>query len=577
MNRIVTFKDYLQKNFGFSMQRIPFDPGLSCPHREKDGSGGCAFCAENGSRARHLTAAMPLDEQLKRGMDYVRIRYDAKPPYIAYFQAFTGTNADVQTLRRIYYSVLNQAEFKMVILATRPDCLPEETLDLIEEIASEYETWVELGVQTANDGTLDRINRGHHFSAVRDAVVRLHERGIKTAAHVILGLPGETTEDFLNTAKKLAELPFSGVKVHHLLVLKNTKMEKMYKDGLVQPMGEYEYANALALFLRELPEDWVVMRFCADAAQEELIAPCWWMDKTAFTDMFLKMYESGEISPDCMKAVRTQDGSYTFYHPRYKQHFHSVAGAWEESTRKYLQPCRIEERLKSGKNASILDVGFGMGFNVCSAVELAEQIPGKQKLYITTLEADPAALEAALRLPERRGREIVRALLEHGHYDSPHASVDLIRGDARESVFYIYAHFDYIFLDGFTPDSNPELWTSDFLAKLKDLLKDDGLIASYCGAFPFKGALIENGFRIYESKPFGRRRGGTVASRQEMPWLPPIMEKDFLVATKSTAGIPYRDPGLKSSREEILAGRVAEVAKKRADGMPKWFRNKENP
>lgn len=574
MNTIKTLKEYFVERYGTAVQRIPLDLGLSCPHRDPEGRGGCAFCSPDGSRAQHLHAGMTLEEQVERGVAYVRSRYHSDPPYAAYFQAFTSTNAPAEELREIYRRALSLAPFNTVIISTRPDCLPPETVEVIAELADRYDVWVELGVQTANNDTLDYIGRGHHFDAVQDAASRLHERGIKVSAHVILGLPGETPDDYLRTARKLAKLPFSGIKVHNLLVLKGTKIERMFRDGEVVPMNEYEYATVLALFLRELPDGWIVMRLCADAPRDEIAAPDWWMNKSAFTDMFLKMFASGEISPDCMKAVRTEDGSYTFYHPRYRQHFHSTAGAWEESSRKYLQPCGIAERLKSGKNASILDVGFGMGFNVCSAVELAESIEGKTKLYITTLEADPTALDAAQRLPERRGAEIVRSLAEHGFYESPSARVELMLGDARDSIRYLAARFDYIFLDGFTPDTNPELWTVDFLARLKDRLKPDGLLASYCGAYPFKGALLELGFHLYESKPFGRRRGGTVAALDSAPFLPPVPEKDVLIATKSTAGTPYRDPLLRWTRDEILRDRVEHVAKLRSRGVPKWYKDK---
>ncbi len=571
MNKIVTLKDYFIRKYGFPIQRIPVDLGLSCPHRG-EGGGGCAFCSDDGSRARHLKAGMLLREQVARGVEYVSGRYGAKPPYALYFQAFTATNADAATLRKLYDDVLGMAEFNTVIIATRPDCLPEETVDLIAELNERYDVWVELGVQTANDDTLDLINRGHHFDAVRSAVTRLHERGIKVAAHVILGLPGESSGDYLRTARKLAALPFSGIKVHNLLILKGTRMERMFSDGQVVPMSEYEYANELAAFLRELPEGWIVMRLCADAPEQEIAAPNWWMGKSAFTDMFLKMYESGDVSPDCMKAVRTGDGSYTFYHPKYRQHFHSTAGAWEESEKKYLQPCGVKSRLESGKNASILDVGFGMGFNVCAAVELAESLKGNSRIYITSLEADESAIDAALRLPERKGYGIVRSLKETGKYESRRAYVEILHGDARESVRYLSSHFDYIFLDGFTPDTNPELWTIDFLEKLKDRLKPEGFLASYCGAYPFKGALLKLGFHLYESKPFGRRRGGTVAALDSAPILPPMGEKEILIATKSTAGTPYRDPLLRWSREEILADRVRHVAELRAQGMPKWYK-----
>ena len=571
MNKIISFREYFQRKYGAPVQRIPVDAGFSCPNRIH--RHGCAFCGADGSRAAHLAPGLEIREQIRRGIDYVTRRYNAKPPYALYFQAFTGTYAPAEQIRKLYSEALECADFNTLIIATRPDCLPPETVELLAEFNQKYEVWIELGVQTANDDTLDRIGRGHHFSAVEDAVKRLHEHGIRTAAHVILGLPGETEEDFLRTADALAKLPFSGIKTHNLLILKDTPMERMFHAGKVHPMDEYEYANALAGFLRRLPEEWIVMRLCADASPEKIIAPHWWMDKSQFTDMFLRMYGSGETSPDCMKAVRTGDGSYTFYHPEFRQHFHSTAGAWEESAKKYLEPCGIGEALRNGRDISILDVGFGMGFNVCSAAELAKSISGNAKLSITTLEYDKNTLSAALRLPERKGAEIVRSLKETGSYESGNISVRLLLGDARQTVSDLPGEsFDAVFLDGFTQEMNPELWTLDFIGKLKMLMKPDALLTSYCGAYPLKGALIQLGFHLYETRPFGRRRGGTAAALQSHPDLDPMAEKELLIAEKSTAGVPYRDPELNWTREKILADRVRRVAELRAQGMPKWYR-----
>ena len=333
MKQIRTLKSYFQKEYGTPLQRIPLDAGFLCPNRNPDGSGGCTFCPGDGSRAQHLKPGMSLADQVRSGIAFANSRYGAEPPYAAYFQAYTTTNGPVEQLKKMFREVLAMADFPCVIVATRPDCLPQEVIDFLAELAVDREVWVELGVQTANDKTLEAINRGHDFSAVQKIVPKLSGRGIKVAAHVILGLPGETFDDFRNTAYQLSKLPFSGVKTHNLLVYRNTPMEKLLKAGKLKPMNEYEYAEALAEFLRILPDEWIVMRLCADAPEEELAIRNWWMEKGAFTDMFLKMYESGNIAPDCMKAVRTADGSYTFYHPGYRQHFHSVAGAREESVK----------------------------------------------------------------------------------------------------------------------------------------------------------------------------------------------------------------------------------------------------
>ena len=172
-------------------------------------------------------------------------------------------------MRRYYSEVLSLADFRLMIVSTRPDCLGDGVLDLLCEFQQRCDVWVELGVQTSSEKTLQLIRRGHTFEDVRTAARRLAERGIKGAAHVIIGLPGEGTDDFRQTARDIAELPFSAVKLHNLLVLKNTPLAKMYANPAFEPqikvMNEYEYAAAAADFLRLLPSDWTVMRVTADA------------------------------------------------------------------------------------------------------------------------------------------------------------------------------------------------------------------------------------------------------------------------------------------------------------------------
>jgi len=248
-----------------------------------------------------------------------------------------------------------------------------------------------------------------------------------------------------------------------------------------------------------------------------------------------------------------------------------VAGALTESKKKYLEPCRVKEMLEEGENLSLLDIGFGLGFNACSAALLAEAT-GKGKLFIVSLEADKNVLKAAARLPEHPAPQIIKELAETGHYDSPKANIEIRWGDAREAVGEMKAKFDFIFLDGFSSDSNPELWTLDFVKRLRSLLKPKGFLATYSAAIPFRGALLKSGFRVFESKPFGRRRGGTVGALEANPWLPPLTEKELLIARKSTAGAPYRDPILKWTRERIISYRNELVAKLRAKGVPKWYK-----
>ena len=570
MKRIRFFNDLLAEKFGSVLHRIPFDLGLSCPNRV-NGPGPCAFCAADGSRARHLVSGMELRAQAEAGKAYVRERYQSEGPYLAYFQAFTNTFAPVETLRRLYTEALATADFRALVIATRPDCLPDDCLDYLCELKEHYELWLEIGVQTAHDKTLAAISRGHDFACTADAVRRAHARGIHCAAHLILGLPGETENDFFTTADRIAALPFEAVKMHHLLILRGTPMARMLHENRVHPLNEYEYAAALAGVLCRLPDHMSVMRLSADAPEEQILAPKWWMKKGQFREMFLEFFDRQEDNYAPFQfACRTDDGSYTFYHPGFRQHFHSVAGARMESDKKYLDPCRIRERLKQGEDLKILEIGFGMGFNA-SALHRAVREAENGSVQLVSLESDPAVLRAAALLPEHPDPAIIAALRERNDYADHSFQLELIYGDARTCLPEKH-FFDAVFLDGFSPDANPELWTSEFIGELKKRLKPDGLLATYSTAYPVCGALLQNGFLLYNSEPFGRKRGGLLAALQEQTHLPALAEKDHQITTRSTAGTPYSDPSLNGTREEILRRHAENVSGRRKQGIPKWFR-----
>ncbi len=550
---------------GNHTQRISLDPGFPCPH------GRCTFCGSDGSRARHLSAGMSIAEQVERGKAYLRERYKSDGPYTAYFQAFTGTNAPIEKIRQIYEEALAQADFTGIVIGTRPDCISDECLDYLTELKKRYDLLIELGVQTANDETLRRIHRGHDFACAANAVKRLAERNIPVAAHLILGLPGETAEDWRNTAREIGKLPFRAVKMHQLLVLKGTKLAAEYAEHTFPVLNEYEYAEALECFLRELPEGMEILRLTADSDPEGIIAPKWWMKKGQFREMFLERFANGggRFTP-----CRTEDGSYTLYHPAYRQHFHSIAGAKEESFKKYIEPAGLAERLKNRPLTKILDVGFGLGCNASGAFRLANDTVKSGRLEITSLEFDRNVIPAALMLPDC-DRPFFESLRNQEKVTGKYAELNIQYGDARKTVQSVAvqnnAPYDVIFLDGFSPDTNPELWTADFIKILAGLMAEDGVLVTYSSAYPLFGALLGAGLKIFRPEPFGRRRPGTAAAKIPLD-LPPLSQKDLDITTKSTAGIPYRDSGLRSTREQIFARRKEEVAEQRKSGMPKWYK-----
>lgn len=579
MDKLRFFSDYLKKRFGRALQRLPVDLALGCPNREARYGPGCIFCAENGSRARHLARHLDLPAQIAAGIEYNRRRYQAGPPYIAYFQSFTSTFAPVERLRALYEAVFKAADFRVVIVGTRPDALPPEVIRYLRELKDRYEVWVELGVQTACDATLARLRRGHDFAAVRRAAAELDAAGIPAAAHVILGLPGETADDWQHTAAELGRLPFGAVKLHQLQILKGTELAALYRASpeAVRPLNEYEYAEAAAAFLRALPADWLIMRLMADAEERELIAPRWWMSKGEFLTFFRRQFEAGETA-EPFAGVVTADGSPTLYHPEFRQHFHSLAGAAGEAEHKFLRPGKLAERLAAAPEVRILDLGFGLGGNAFAAARLAAE-ERRGRVRITSLELDARAPEAARSLycPDSPAASMLAALLAEGRCRTSFAELELIFGDARQTAAALTGLFDLIFLDGFSPDCNPELWSFDFLRLLRPRLADGGLLLSYSSSPAFRGALLKAGFLLGESAPFGRRRGGTVAAlRPELLELP-LPAKERNIIRYSTAGTPYFDRGLRRTREEILAHRRRLVEKLRRRGVPKWYSGKQTP
>jgi uncharacterized protein len=574
MQKLRFFKEYLIDKYGHALYRIPIDLPLGCPNRENNFGQGCIYCAEDGNRARHLKYKLDLPEQVKSGIDFATRRYGAKSPYIAYFQSFTNTHGTTEELRNFYNEVLKQADFKMVIIGTRPDCLSDEIVKLLQEIASKYELWVELGVQTSNDETLKLIRRGHDFAAVKTATRKLAKAGISCAAHVILGLPGETIDDYRQTARDISALPFKAVKLHNLLILKNTALAKMFaeKDSSIKPLNEYEYAQAAADFLRLIPEDYLIMRLNTDAPEKELIAPKWWMKKGQFLDFFKKYYASGS-QDSAFQGVKTEDGSPSLYHPKYRQHFHTLAGARSEAEKKFVEAVDLRQILKKQKNAKLLDIGFGLGYNAVAAASAAEAVKSGE-LQITSLENDIQVLSAALNLFEEGSlhREIIKSLLDNGHWQGDFAEITLIIGDARASVLELNDKFDCIFMDGFSPDKNPELWSYDFIRELTRCLAPKGLIVTYSSAYPVRGAMLRCGLHLGQTDAFGRKRSGTIAAFEKFPNFKDLAQKEFNLILKSTTGAAYRDPGLRHSEKYILKQKSRLISKLRQRGIPKWYK-----
>jgi radical SAM protein (TIGR01212 family) len=266
---------HLKNRFGARVQKISLDAGLTCPNRDgRLGTGGCLYCNPRGSGTGAWARGLSLSDQLNEGMVRLRRRYRAER-FIAYFQSFSNTYAELPRLQALYQEALAFPEVVGLSIGTRPDCLPEAVLDLLTGYAQNRLVWLELGLQSAHEATLKRLNRGHGVACFSDAARRAAARGLEVVAHVILGLPGEGPREMAATADYLAGLPLKGVKIHLLYVSRGTGLARLYEAGDYRPLSEAEYVSRVADFLERLPPHWVIHRLTGDPHPEELLAPDW--------------------------------------------------------------------------------------------------------------------------------------------------------------------------------------------------------------------------------------------------------------------------------------------------------------
>ncbi|MBR5452779.1 MAG: TIGR01212 family radical SAM protein [Clostridia bacterium] len=274
-----TANEYYKEKFGCKVYKLSVDAGFTCPNRDGTvGIGGCIFCSGDGSGE---FAARGGDD-IARLLEEAKVRVAKKikdGKYIAYLQAFTNTYAPVDKLREIYSAAIAPDYIVGLAIGTRPDCLGEDVLDLLSEINGIKPVSVELGLQTSNDVTAEYINRGYKTQVYLDAVKTLRVRGIDVVTHIILGLPGETREDWQATARTASEAGTSGIKFHFLYVTRGTRLEKDYLEGKFSCLELEEYAEGLKSCLDLLPEDIIIHRITGDGAKKDLVAPLWSGDK----------------------------------------------------------------------------------------------------------------------------------------------------------------------------------------------------------------------------------------------------------------------------------------------------------
>ncbi len=286
-----TLNEYLKSRYGKKLYKIAIDAGFSCPNRDGTlGDKGCIFCSGSGSGDFAEDRNKSITEQIEAGKERVMSKLPKDGDYglIAYFQAFTNTYAPIVRLRQVYTEALSHPQVALISIATRPDCLNDEVLDLIDEINKIKPVWVELGLQTIHEETAEYIRRGYKLDVYDTAVRNLKERGIETIVHVILGLPGESHEQMLKTVKYVGDSGVQGIKLQLLHVLKGTDLADDYLAGEFECLTMDEYVSIVCDALRILPDDIVIHRMTGDGDKKTLIAPEWSKDKKRVLNLLKK-------------------------------------------------------------------------------------------------------------------------------------------------------------------------------------------------------------------------------------------------------------------------------------------------
>ena len=289
--RYNTWNTHLQEIFNEKIGKISLDGSFTCPNIDgKVAFGGCIYCSKEGSG--EFSGGLkgdPLYEKYEKQKEITYKKWPKINKYIAYFQAFTNTYAPLEILKEKYEEALTFENIVGMSIGTRPDCIPDDVLDYLEELNKRTYLWVELGLQTSNDVTGKLINRGHNFQVFKDAVNRLKKRGIRVCAHIINGLPNETREDMMQTVKELNKLGIDGVKIHLLHVLNDTPLYNYYKQGKLRLLEEEEYVEIVVDQLEILSKNIVVQRLTGDAPRNKLVGPMWSTNKKVILNRIDKM------------------------------------------------------------------------------------------------------------------------------------------------------------------------------------------------------------------------------------------------------------------------------------------------
>ncbi|WP_211227814.1 TIGR01212 family radical SAM protein [Spirochaeta cellobiosiphila] len=291
------YSRYLKKKYNKPAYRLGLDGGFSCPNRGKDRTKeGCSYCDAYGARAPYLTGAHSLTDQIRQSLGFLRQRYGAEI-FLLYFQAYTSTWAPLDRLKALYDSALSEADFRELIVSTRPDCFGDKVADLLSSYRTEErEVWAEFGLQSAKDITLKRINRGHGVKQYIESVKRAQDRDIKIVTHLIFGLPGETERDILDSVDFVVDQGVQGIKIHNLHIPQHSPLYKDYISGEITLPSMERHMDYCQKALERIPEDIVILRLTNDTMKDGTLLPGVMWDKTFFYDRLRRrMGEAGSF------------------------------------------------------------------------------------------------------------------------------------------------------------------------------------------------------------------------------------------------------------------------------------------
>ena len=300
LNKVNTpyYYDYgtwIRHRFPFRVQKISIDAGFTCPNRDgRLSTGGCIYCDNRTFNPAYCQRKDSITQQLEAGKQFFARKYP-EMKYLAYFQAYTNTYASISHLRELYEEALSVKDIVGIVIGTRPDCISDELLDYLEDLNRRTFLIVEYGVESANEDTLRRINRGHSFAQSRLAIEKTHQRGILTGAHIILGLPGEDAQENLRQAPLISSLPIDILKIHQMQIIRDTRLADEFE---LEPFHIYsvnEYIELIANYIRRLRKDLVLERFVSQSPKELLITPQWGLKNHEFTDLLNNYLKNHQI------------------------------------------------------------------------------------------------------------------------------------------------------------------------------------------------------------------------------------------------------------------------------------------